>query len=537
MDAQGLLVPGPLPNLQQFDVTRGIKVAGTPSLRLGDSTLTVGGDYDVAPFSGSGAVEAAPLVFAGYGIAAPDLNWDDYKDLDVKGALVVIVRGEPQADDADSRFNGDQPSTYADLRRKASTARDKGAAGLLILNNPLTDDADKFDEHRATYSSANFDIPAVFVKWAQLHPLIKSGAGHDLQTLLEAMDRYGMPASSELNATGSLSLQVERDIVQGRNLIGYIPGSDPALANQYIVIGAHYDHLGIGGTESLAPGSYGQFHVGADDNASGCAAVLSLAWTLNHTTPRSRHPVMICFFDAEEIGTVGSRYLVDALPEGSVLAMLNFDMVGRLRDNKLIVGGTGTASEFDGIIDEVNRFADFDLTKDSGGFGASDHMNFTLKKVPSLFFFTGSHEDYHKPSDTADKINYSSIFRIVYFAADVLKQIDNLGSLSYQEVVQAAPQRNRGKLHVTLGTIPSYVDTGVEGMTIGDVVKGGPAEKAGLKAGDVIIRIGEKKVGSIYDFMYALEDKEAGQEVEVEVLRGEEHLIVEVTLGARGVEQ
>jgi aminopeptidase YwaD len=550
MERIGLMQPGPIPNVQEFDVTRGNKVVGTPSLHLGGTGLQFGVDYTVAPFSGSGTAAGAPMVFAGYGIVAPDLNWNDYKDLDVKGAIVVIVRGEPQADDPESGFSGDQPSTYADLRRKASTARDLGAAGLLILNNPLTDIGDEFPEQHATYSSANFDIPALFVKRAKLDPLIKAGTGHVLMTLLGAMDRYSSPASTSLNVTGSLDIQVDRDLVIGRNLIGVIPGSDPALEDQYIVLGAHFDHLGIGGTESLDPHGYGEIHYGADDNGSGVAALLLVAeqLKLRSKSGRLKHSVLICFFDAEEIGVVGSRHLVDALPPNNVLAMLNFDMVGRLRENQLIIGGTATAAEFDQILREASaedrfmwmgrdRPGQLAFKKESTGFGASDHINFVQKRIPSLFFFTGAHSDYHKPTDTADKVNYEGVAHIADFAFHVFTPLDDMGRLTFQEIADAAPTRNRGKLRVTLGTVPSYVDSGVEGMEIGDVVKGGPAEKAGLKAGDVIIRIADKKVGSIYDFMYALENREAGQVVEVEVLRSTGHVVVQVTLAARNVEQ
>ncbi|MDQ3022850.1 MAG: M20/M25/M40 family metallo-hydrolase [bacterium] len=543
----GLIEPGPVPNVHTFDVTRGIKVVGPTELKIADAQLTFGTDYDIALFSGGGTVTDAPLVFAGYGIVAPELNWNDYKDIDVRGAVVVIVRGEPQANDKDSRFSGDQPSTFADLRRKASTARDLGAAALLILNNPMSDWVDSLPEQRATYSAANFDIPAVHVKRAILEPLLKSGAGHDLRTLLQAMDRYGMPASSALPGTASLILQVDRDLVQGRNLVGVIPGTHPELRKQYIVIGAHYDHLGIGGTESLAPELFGQFHHGADDNASGVAAVLEIARRVCKSP--LRRSVLVCFFDAEEIGTVGSRYLVDDLPVEQIYAMLNFDMVGRMRNNELVLGGTGTAelleiaakaalnSVWSEQPDEAKRLV---LRQDASGFGASDHMNFVQKKVPSLFFFTGSHEDYHKPSDTPEKINYDGIEMIVGFADNVVRGLDIYEDpLEFVEITpEHAPQRNRGKLKVTMGTIPSYIETpGLQGMALGDVVKDGPADKAGLKGGDVIVRIGEKKVSNIYDFMYAMEAHESGEVVEVEVLRDEESIVVQVTLGARGVEE
>jgi Zn-dependent M28 family amino/carboxypeptidase len=525
---------------QVFDVTRGIKVVGEPRLQLaGAQPLALGTDYVIAPFSGEGTATDVPLVFAGYGIIAPDLGWNDYKDLEVNGAIVVIVRGEPQADDPDSVFSGDQPSTYADLRRKASTARDLGAAGLLILNNPLTDASDELPAAIPTYSAANFDVPALHVKRDKLDLLIKAGAGHDLRTLLEAMDRYGSPASTVLNQTASLSIDVERDLVPGRNLIGVIPGCDPALAGEYIVIGAHYDHLGRGGTESLAPQQFGEIHYGADDNASGVGAALMLGALLARSEQTPRRTVLICLFDAEEIGTVGSKYVVDALPEGSVHAMLNFDMVGKLRSDKLIVGGTATADEFRPLLDKLNDVHEFDLVADSTGFGASDHIHFIQRGVPSLFFFTGAHEDYHKPSDTADKVNYDGAWRIVEYARNLLLRIDEFEDLPFRPIeAPQAPTRNRGKLSVTLGTVPSYVENGgPAGMAVGDVVPGGPAQKAGIKGGDVIVRIGEKKVSNIYDFMYALEGRSAGEVIEVEVLREEEQLVFNVTLAARNVQE
>ncbi|MCC7479374.1 M20/M25/M40 family metallo-hydrolase [bacterium] len=526
---------------QDFEITQGIRVSVSPSLSLGGQALASGSDYSVAPISDSGALTDAPLLFGGYGIHAPDLGWDDYAGLETAGAVALIIRGEPLSGEVATRiFAGDQPSVYADLRRKASAARDLGIKALLVLENPLDSKLGpgELPEQRPTYSATNFDIPVLFITAQAAAPLLPKGP-YSLADILKYNDEGGRSSARAVEGTScSLDIQVERDRVPAWNIYGLLPGSDAGAGT--IVIGAHYDHLGLGGPESLAPEQYGTPHWGADDNASGVAAVLELAARYGSAAQRPRHSLLFVFFSAEEIGTVGSDVFVKNLPvpHEQVLCMLNFDMVGRMRDDKLIVEGTGTAAEFPEVLRGLDGQLGLQVEMGASGFGASDHMSFVKAKMPALFFFTGTHEDYHTPRDTADKVNPAGIASTADYAVEVLTRLDKLsGPLSFQEV--AAPQqgKSRSELQVTLGTIPSYTESAVEGMAVGDVRPGGPAAVAGIKGGDIIIEIAGKKIGSIHDFIFALTGRNPGEVVEVKVLRGTETLSFQVTLAAKNVEQ
>jgi hypothetical protein len=369
---------------------------------------------------------------------------------------------------------------------------------------------------------------------------ISQAEGHALVDILRAMDSHGITASSRLQAAFSLDLHIEKDQLPAWNLVGVIPGSDPQLSQQYIALGAHYDHLGIGGPESLAPGDYGQPHWGADDNASGDACVLDIARSIARG-PRPRRSVLVCLFSGEEIGLVGSNWLAEhpPVPLADVVAMLNFDMVGRLREDKLILGGTATAGEFPDLLEGLDA-SGLNLVYEDSGFGASDHMSFIHKNIPSLFFFTGSHPEYHTPRDTADRINYDGLARIAGYGQRIATSLLNREgpALTFvKPALPSTPSRSRAGLKVSLGTIPDYSKEGVAGMAVADVVAGGPAYAAGIKAGDVIVQIDAVKVGNIYDFMYALQDKQPDQEVEVTVERAGETLVLKVRLIARNVQQ
>ncbi len=526
---------------QEFEITQGIRLGGNPLLKLGDTELSYGSDYSLAPISDSGRVDRAPVIFGGYGIHAPDLGWDDYAGLNTDGAVALIVRGEPTAGELAARiFAGDQPSVYADLRRKASAARDLGIKALLVVENPQDSrlGPGELPEQRPTYSATNFDIPVLFITAEAATPLLPQGP-YSLKDILEYNDQAGRSSARAVEGLScSADISVERDRVPAWNIYGLLPGEDPAAGT--IIIGAHYDHLGIGGPESLAPEQYGTPHWGADDNASGVSAVLELAARYSESDVRPRHSLLFVLFSAEEIGTVGSDVFVKNLPVAreKVLCMLNFDMIGRMRDEKLVVEGTGTAAEFPELLRGLDSQLGLQVEMGASGFGASDHMSFVKAKMPALFFFTGSHEDYHTPRDTADRINVAGIVQTVDYAQEVINRLDDFSAaLSFQEVAAPVEGKSRSELKVTLGTIPSYTEGTVEGMGVGDVRPGGPAAVAGILGGDVIIEIAGKKISNIHDFIFALTDRNPGDVVEVKVLRGAETLSFQVTLAAKNVEQ
>jgi aminopeptidase YwaD len=360
---------------------------------------------------------------------------------------------------------------------------------------------------------------------------------------VETMDLEYKPMPAVLgNAAASIDIEVEKDLTTGFNLVGVIPGSDPELSQQYIVIGAHYDHLGTGGPESSRPDLIGQIHPGADDNASGCAAVLEIARWAKQLQPPLKRSVLVCLFSGEEVGAVGSAALVrrPPVPHSQIDCMLNFDMVGRLRDDKLLLGGAGTALEFDDLLAGLDEAHDMTFSQDRSGFGGSDHLNFMQHDDPVLFFFTGAHPQYHSPLDTPDLINYEGIERVAGVAEDLISRVDKMPGMLTFVRPEGAPtsQRNvRESISVSMGTIPSFEEHDQPGYLLGDVRPGGPADAAGLKGGDLITKIRDRKIASIYDFMFALEDVEPGQTVTVIFMRdGEEHT-VEVTLEAKSIQE
>jgi hypothetical protein len=323
----------------------------------------------------------------------------------------------------------------------------------------------------------------------------------------------------------------------GQNVVGILVGSDPRLAGQYIVIGAHYDHLGLGGRGSLDPDSTGVTHNGADDNASGVVALLEAARRLSLARPA--RSVLFIAFGGEEHGLLGSAaYVKDpAVPNDSLVAMLNFDMVGRLRDNRLVAYGVETATEWRPLLDSLNASAGFTLLAQGDGYGASDHTSFTVAKRPVLHFFTGTHEDYHRTTDDWEKINLAGIERIAAFASNVTRAVGNRGGgLSFVDLPPPPSPAGGGRsggYGAYLGTIPDMTEN-PGGVRISGARGGSPAEKAGLKAGDIIVKIGTHDVPDLQAMTDALRAYQPGEEIEIVVKRDGQPQTLKVLLGRRG---
>ena len=325
--------------------------------------------------------------------------------------------------------------------------------------------------------------------------------------------------------------------VKGRNVVGILPGRDPKLAGQYIVIGAHYDHLGLGGPGSLDPDSVGVPHNGADDNASGVVAMLEVARRLSLRPPA--RSVLFLAFSGEEEGLLGSAAWVKApaVPNDSVVAMLNFDMVGRLRDDKLIVYGVETATEWRPLLDSLNATAGFRMTAQGDGYGPSDHTSFTVAKRPVLHLFTGTHEDYHRTTDDWQKINLDGIERVALFASNIVWSVGNRGGgLTFVDLPPPAPPAGgsrSGGYGAYLGSIPDMSEN-PGGVRLSGARAGSPAEQAGLKAGDVLIKIGTFEVADLQGMTDALRAHQPGDVVEVVFRRDGQVMTTKVTLGRRG---
>lgn len=487
-------------------------------------------EFVTAPFSGTAEIKS-DLVFVGYGISAPKLKYDDYAGIDVKGKTVVILRYNPEGDNPHSEFG-----KYSAYRYKAKTAREKGAAGVVFVTGFYPkDDVDKLMELKYDGAKGESSLGVVQVKRSIISEIFKS-EGLDLKDYQSKINETKSPASFVFkNTKVKLNTEVEEVMGQGRNVAGYIEGSDPVLKNQYIIIGAHFDHLGWGVAGSLYRGAEPKIHHGADDNASGTAAVLELAEKFASLKDQVKRSIIFVCFSGEELGLLGSAYFADHNPVGNdnAVAMLNLDMVGRLNAEKeLIVYGTGTTKDWKDILNKFNNDYKFKLTFNDEGYGPSDQSSFYAKNIPVLFFFTGTHTDYHRPSDTADKINSAGEESITKYVYNVAKTIDDMPvKPEYINV----PRKNSGRsmtFRVYVGTIPDYASQ-VDGLKITGVSEGGPAQKAGLQGGDIIVNFGGKKISNIYDYTYALGDFSPGDVIDVVVVRNGEKKTFQVELGAR----
>lgn len=526
--------------LQPFDFIDGVDLGPKNRLETGAAAAkkawAVGTDFRPLAFSAPGAADGE-VVFAGYGIVSKDLGYDDYQGLDVKDKVVLVLRYGPDGDDEKSPF-----SPFAALRFKAAVAREKGAKAMLVAAGPLTKDVtDDLVALRTDAAFSDAGIVAMSVRRPVAEALL-AGSSRTLEAAQMAIDEAKKPASfAAAGSAVALNVDVTPRRARTANVIGLLKGADPAKSAEIVIVGAHYDHLGLGGTTSLAAASGPQIHHGADDNASGVAALLETARDLSAkraTLPRS---ILFIAFAAEELGTLGSLQFAKnpTIPWDSVVAMFNMDMVGRLRGDKLNVQGVGTSPAWKGLVESSNAEAKLKLALLEGGFGPSDHSPFYAAKKPVLFIFTGAHADYHKPSDTADRIDSEGIARVVKFVEPVVLAVATAPErIAFSEVKGGtAPSAGGSRsFRVWVGGIPDFSEEG-QGVKLSGVTGGSPAEKAGLMAGDTIVKFGDKDLRNLYDYTYALQGKKPGEKVNIVVKRIEDgrtvEKTVEVTLGSR----
>jgi aminopeptidase YwaD len=525
---------------QTFEFVSSVKLGPGNSLAFegspvpdGKLSLKVDEDYRPFGFSQSGDV-SGPLVFAGYGITSPDHSYDDYKGIDVTGKIVVVLRFSPDGDNPHSPF-----ASISSFRNKARVARDKGAKGIIIIPGPADAPEDEIVKLAADRSFESSGIAAVSMKRAPFEHLLQS-RHLTLRAIQDSIKATRKPDSFDLE---DVTVRLETDIAQIKsktsNILGMIRGEDPKLNGQYIIVGAHFDHLGMGGpgSGSLQPDTIAVHH-GADDNASGTAGLLELEEAFGARKPVEGRTLLFISFTGEELGTLGSGYYVNhpVVPLQQTVAMLNLDMIGRLDNRSLTVYGTGSSPVWDGMLARYDRDSSFTLKSIPDGFGPSDQAEFYGKDMPVLHFFTGTHNDYHRPSDTWDKINYDGEQKIVRYVYNIISDLDTLAERPpYVKTQSAAPMASgdtRG-FSVTLGIIPDYAGEGTTGMRISGIRPKGPAERAGLKSGDVIVKMAGKKVMNIYDYMGLLGELKAGDQVEVEVMRDGKPIKATATMDKR----
>jgi hypothetical protein len=521
---------------QGFEVVTAIEVAAGTEVTL-DGRKLAATEFVPLGLSPENASVEGELVGAGYGIVEKSLGVDDYARRNVKGKIAVVRRFVPD----EPRFSKtDAKRRYGDLRYKAWIARERGAVGLVVVDAPLSAKPAK-GAARPTAPIEEARLPALTPEGYGSSGLpalvVKRAAAAELLTRL---DRGQRPR-------GSIALRLAPQKKTAFNVAGLVrqKPADGRVLPGTIVIGAHYDHLGFGGRHSLAPDRQ-EPHVGADDNASGTAVLLEIARTLNEQKARLRRNVVIVAFSGEETGLLGSAHFVRqieagklaAIPPKQMFGMINLDMVGRLRDNRLQVLGADTASEWRALLEPACNGERVECALSSeGGFGPSDQLSFFVAGVPVLHLFSGNHTDYHKPSDTADKVNAAGAAQVGSVASALaLALSEREAPLTYQANAQGPPPRgDMRSFNASLGTIPDYAGPGPgkPGVLLGGVRPGSPAEKAGLRRGDVLLQIGRHDLGSLEDFMFVLNASQPGETARVTVLRDGKPLTLEVTFEAR----
>lgn len=518
-------------------------------------------DEDFRPLSlGGSQAFQGPLCFVGYGITARESGfvYDDYAPIDVRGKVVVMLRKEPQQADPSSRFAGTSASKHAYFTTKYANAVAHGAAAILFINDGVSlqgKDTSKDTSQDASAVASENDrlpgiedagrsnaapsIPVMFVLRELVEPWIARETGMTLYELEQAIDQDLKPRSvmfDGVSVAGAVSLKTES--IELKNVICRVPGVG-SLASETVVVGAHYDHVGMGGPGSLSPGVIA-VHNGADDNASGTSALLELARKLSpamNEDTESRRQIVLIAFTGEERGLLGSRNYIKypRFPIESTVAMINMDMIGRLSDRQLIVYGTGTATQFPSMIDRLNLVSGFQIRKQSEGYGPSDHQPFYERKVPVLHLFTGLHTDYHRPTDDFEKINTDGIAAITDMVYQMTMELaKSPGKPSYVAVQGKADIRlpivRRARLGVRLVQFPTDSQESSR-VQIESVAEDSPASKASLRALDVLLTMNRIPIDSPQSLIDALSEKNPGDSVTLEVQRDNERFNISVTLG------
>ena len=494
---------------QPFPIRKGTTVGADNTLEVSGRSYRLESEWVPLGFSANRKLEA-PLVYGEYGITQANGSDDPYEHLDLEGKIVVVEWGDPDAPHGES--------IRADPHFKAISAADHNATGIIVLLpegwSPRLPD----DEIRATLG-----IPAI---------VVHAGLANSLRT------------AANNNSVARLHTEVHTTTAEARNVVALIPGTHPTLRDEVIIVGAHYDHLGFGGEGSLSPDSR-EVHNGADDNASGGAALIEIARTIIAGKSLDRTALFIAF-TGEEKGRWGSGQFVrdPTVDLSNSVGMLNLDMVGRMDGDALTIFGFGTAQEWDQVVDEANLDLDqpLDISKAPDGYGPSDHSSFYGEGIPVLHLFTGTHEDYHRPSDDWQLINSSGLDRVVALTAGIVEQLAEGGSnsVTLTPIQQPAPSQTpspsssstSGYGSAYLGTIPDMTPND-RGLRLTGVREGSPADQGGLRAGDVVVEFDGTAIGDIYAYTYALQAKKPGDEVTIIVQRGEERVPLQVVLGER----
>ncbi|HWC02201.1 MAG TPA: M20/M25/M40 family metallo-hydrolase [Methylomirabilota bacterium] len=523
--------------LQPFEVLTGVRLADGTAVEVmapGAAPRTFPGGTAFLPFTFSSDGDVtADVAFAGYGITALPLGHDDYAGLDVRGRVVLVMTGEPRETDPRGPFRPAEHFHYTELRHKVLNAREHGAAAVIVVENPVR--ADRLAALRG--ATPSWGIVAVSAR-RQVADALLAPAGLDLAGLRARIEQTRAPASRLLpGVRARIRLTLLRDRGTTANVVGTLPGTDPALAAEAVVVGAHYDHLGRGSPFSLAPDRGDAIHPGADDNASGTAALLGVAEAMARGGAGRRSIVFVAF-SAEELGLIGSTHYVGqpAVPLDRTVAMVNLDSVGRLRDGRLHAMGVDTGQGLRDLVEEAARGLPVQLTLRGDGIGSSDHTAFLNRERPVVFFFTGPHADYHRPSDTWNKIDADGLRTVATVAYRVVRALaDRDERPSFVRVPGGPPRAGTGGAGYGpyFGAVPDFGEPPRPGVRLGGVRPGSPADRAGLQAGDVIVRFAGVTVRTLDDLVFALRGRRAGDTIGVTYVRDGAERATEAVLEER----
>lgn len=544
---------------QPFKVVMSAKLGKPTSLELAGPNdtakeLKLGTDYNPMGFSPTSQANAE-LVFAGYGISAPELKYDDYAGLNVEGKFVVVLRRTPRYNEkGDKRFDTTvadmEDSNHAAFATKIEVAQKMKAAGVIVVNDSTAagtnDPIASYQQHSTGTTPAKF--PVMFIKRSVLDELLATGPWKSLKDLETAINTDLKPRSFAITGwKAKAEVTVDRKEVQVKNVVGVLEGAGP-LKDETVVIGAHYDHVGYGNFGSAGgPSAKGKLHYGADDNASGTTGLLELARRYGAIKNRQGRRIVFIAFTAEELGLYGSiHYCKEPLfPLEKTVAMINMDMIGRTKPvpvdwlglfgkkDRLVVYGTGTGTGFDQLVEDAAKKVEFKLSKITSGTGPSDHDSFYRKKIPVLFLYTGTHGEYHKPTDIPEKIDVPGMKKAADFAEFLANDLTTRESPPKYFVVRdpwtdpTDPQPPRKGPR--LGILPSYAFEG-QGVLLEGVSPGGVAEKAGLKEGDIIVEIAGKATPNVGAYMTAMGAQKLGTDVEIVVERKGKKLTLKAKL-------
>ena len=517
--------------LQEFKVTTGLHAGENNALVCREFAAIPGQDFRPVGFSANKSLKAE-FVFAGYGLVFSNdsIQWDDYKNIDAKGKWVLILRGDPLPESNDSPF-----MPIASERDKVLAAKDHGALGVLFVDGVHTSKEDELKNLHFDKSISDAGIPVLQIKRFVADQILAANQNDIIGLEQQVLDNFA-PNSFNGSSLVEGTAEIIRDEVPTFNVVAMLKGSDDS-PERTIVVGAHYDHLGMGGygSGSRMPDT-NAVHNGADDNASGVAAVIEMAEQLASSGIKFPGNVIFMAFGAEEMGLLGSKYFVKnpPLPIDQIDAMINLDMIGRLnRDNmRISVGGTGTSVESETILKELIEASELDATFSSEGFGPSDHASFYGEDIPVFFISTGAHSDYHTPFDDVELIDNEGAEMVTDFVYGLLTTlVERDQALTFKEAGPAERKGGHGyNFKVTLGIMPDFTGSEGVGMPVGGVRPGGPAQKGGMQKGDRIIAIDGKKVGDIYEYMSRLKTLKADQIITVDVLRNDKKEVLIIQL-------